>query len=59
MYVVNCRLHRGAQTFTFPIHLSESILPEAVIYGTFVPVVVYFGVKHLLVQPFLKKQKER
>ncbi|KAI0207079.1 DnaJ-like protein subfamily C member 11 [Lamellibrachia satsuma] len=53
------RLNRGSQTYIFPIHLSETIVPSAVFYGTVVPIGVYFAVKILLVNPFMKGQKER
>ncbi|KAK2188148.1 hypothetical protein NP493_143g03009 [Ridgeia piscesae] len=53
------RLNRGTQTYIFPIHLSETIVPSAVFYGTVVPIGVYFAVKILLVNPFIKGQQER
>ena len=52
-------MYRGSQTFLFPIHLSESISPSAIIYGTLVPIAIYFVVKKLIVDPFLKQQKEQ
>ncbi|ELT99888.1 hypothetical protein CAPTEDRAFT_177367 [Capitella teleta] len=56
--LLKIRLHRGSQTFLFPIHLSEEIVPQAVFYGTVVPVLLYFGVKVLVVRPFLKDKQE-
>lgn len=53
------RLNRGSQTFTFPIRLSESILPSAVFYGTFLPIVTYFLVKKLVVDPYISQQKAK
>ncbi|XP_025083076.1 dnaJ homolog subfamily C member 11-like isoform X2 [Pomacea canaliculata] len=53
------RLHRGSQTFLFPIHLSETISPSAILYGTFVPIAAFFLIKKLIVEPFLKQQKEQ
>ena len=43
----------------FPIALSEEIVPSAVFYGTVAPVVIYFIVKNLIVNPFLNEQKEK
>ncbi|XP_013405783.1 dnaJ homolog subfamily C member 11-like [Lingula anatina] len=52
------RLHRGNQDFHFPIQLSDEILPKAIFYGTVVPLVTYFVVKKLIVDPFVQKEKE-
>ncbi|XP_076451687.1 dnaJ homolog subfamily C member 11-like isoform X3 [Babylonia areolata] len=53
------RVYRGSQTFLFPIHLSESVSPSAIVYGTLIPVATYFIIKKLIVDPFLKQQKEQ
>lgn len=53
------RVNRGNQTFGFPIHLAESIAPNAVFYGTFIPIATYFAIKKLVVEPFLRRQKEK
>jgi DnaJ family protein C protein 11 len=53
------RVYRGSQTFLFPIHLSENISPSAILYGTFVPMAAYFVIKKLIVDPFLKQQREQ
>ncbi|KAL8587316.1 hypothetical protein ACOMHN_045563 [Nucella lapillus] len=53
------RVYRGSQTFLFPIHLSENLSPSAIMYGTVVPVAAYFIIKKLIVDPFLKQQKEQ
>ncbi|KAK7481415.1 hypothetical protein BaRGS_00027371 [Batillaria attramentaria] len=53
------KVYRGSQTFLFPIHLSESICPTAIVYGTAIPIAAYFVVKKLIVDPFLKQQKEQ
>lgn len=58
LLVINFRLLRGQQTFVFPIKLSEEIMPEVVFYGTFIPAVVYFAVRKLIVTPYLKEQEE-
>ncbi|KAL5013903.1 hypothetical protein ScPMuIL_008173 [Solemya velum] len=56
---VRVRMHRGQQTFVFPIHLSEQILPSAIFYGTVIPMLTFFTVKKLIVDPFIQEQKKR
>ncbi|XP_061197810.1 dnaJ homolog subfamily C member 11-like [Saccostrea echinata] len=51
------RLHRGQQSYVFPILLSEQLLPTSIFYGTFIPTLAYFAVKKLIIDPFIK-QKE-
>ncbi|GLH14443.1 DnaJ homolog shv [Gryllus bimaculatus] len=53
------KLVRSNQTYSFPIHLSEEIVPSPVFYATAVPIVVYGVVKRLVIDPILKDQKER
>ena len=53
------RLTRANQVYSFPIALSEEIHPAAIFYGTVVPVFVFWVVKVLIVNPFLKIEKER
>ena len=52
------RLTRASQVYSFPINLSEEINHAAIFYGTVVPVTVYWVVKTLIVNPFLKMEKE-
>jgi len=53
------KLTRANQVYSFPIALSEEIHPAAIFYGTVVPVFVFWVVKVLIVNPFLKIEKER
>ncbi|XP_074654663.1 dnaJ homolog subfamily C member 11-like [Tubulanus polymorphus] len=57
--LLKIKLHRGNQTYNFPIHLSESMNPTAIFYGTLVPLVAFIVVKNLLIKPFLEQQRER
>ncbi|KAF5290925.1 hypothetical protein FQA39_LY14531 [Lamprigera yunnana] len=50
------KLTRGNQTYSFPIHLCEEVIPSAVFYATVVPFVVYIFVKKGIVEPFHKEQ---
>ncbi|XP_033100299.1 dnaJ homolog subfamily C member 11-like [Anneissia japonica] len=52
------RLSRANQTFVFPIHLSQEMAPNAIFYGTVVPIAVYWLVKVIIVNPFMIKMKE-
>ncbi|XP_038061673.1 dnaJ homolog subfamily C member 11-like [Patiria miniata] len=51
------RLARGNQTFLFPIHLSHELSPQALFYGTVAPLLAYWFIKVLVVDPFLNKRK--
>ncbi|CAH1183672.1 unnamed protein product [Phaedon cochleariae] len=53
------RLTRASQTYSFPIHLCEEIMPAPVFYATVVPLVVYVVVKKGFVEPFLKEEKSK
>lgn len=54
---LNLQINRGRQTFMLPVHLSSEILPSAIFYGTVTPVVVYYVVKRLVIDPY-KRDKE-
>ena len=53
------RLVRGKHTIMMPVALSQDIVPSAVFYGTVTPMLVYFTVKKLIVDPFISDQKEK
>ncbi|XP_031556851.1 dnaJ homolog subfamily C member 11-like [Actinia tenebrosa] len=53
------KLTRATQVYNFPISLSEELSPAAIFYGTFIPLTAYWVVKILIVNPFLKQEKER
>lgn len=52
-------LYRGQHTISVPIALSTEILPSSLTYATFLPVVVYYVTKKLVVEPFLNDQKDK
>lgn len=58
-FVFICRLNRASQTYFFPIHLTDQLLPSAVFYATVGPLVVYFAMHRLVIKPYLRAQKER
>ncbi|PNJ48071.1 DNAJC11 isoform 1 [Pongo abelii] len=53
------KLNRASQTYFFPIHLTDQLLPSAVFYATMGPLVVYFAMHRLIIKPYLRAQKEK
>jgi DnaJ homolog subfamily C member 11 len=49
---------RGPQTFIAPIHLSHEILPSAIFYGTIAPLALFYVVKKLIIDPYVKEKEE-
>ncbi|KXJ21318.1 dnaJ homolog subfamily C member 11 [Exaiptasia diaphana] len=57
--LLKIKLIRSTQVYSFRISLSEEISPSAMLYGTVVPLILYWAVKVLVVSPFLKQEKEK
>ncbi|XP_062822960.1 dnaJ homolog subfamily C member 11 [Anolis carolinensis] len=53
------KLNRASQTYFFPIHLTDQLLPSAVFYATAGPLVIYFAMHRLIIRPYLRAQKEK
>nr|CAD7431486.1 unnamed protein product [Timema monikensis] len=53
------KLSRANQTYNFPIHLCEEVLPSPVFYATVTPVIVWAVLKRLVIDPMVREQKER
>ncbi|XP_043912369.1 dnaJ homolog subfamily C member 11 isoform X1 [Protopterus annectens] len=53
------KLNRASQTYFFPVHLTDQLLPSAVFYATIGPLVVYFAINRLIIKPYLRAQKEK
>ncbi|XP_078235262.1 dnaJ homolog subfamily C member 11 isoform X2 [Pogona vitticeps] len=53
------RLNRASQTYSFPIHLTDQLLPSAIFYATAGPLVIYFAMNRLIIRPYLQAQKEK
>ncbi|XP_040591036.1 dnaJ homolog subfamily C member 11 isoform X2 [Mesocricetus auratus] len=53
------KLNRASQTYFFPIHLTDQLLPSAVFYATVGPLVVYLAMHRLIIKPYLRAQKEK
>ncbi|KAF7460331.1 dnaJ subfamily C member 11 [Marmota monax] len=53
------KLNRASQTYFFPVHLTDQLLPSAVFYATVGPLVIYFAMHRLIIKPYLRAQKEK
>ncbi|XP_058838201.1 dnaJ homolog subfamily C member 11 [Topomyia yanbarensis] len=53
------KIIRSTQTYLFPIHLSEEIIPAAVFYATITPLVTYFVLKKVIIDPMNLAAKQR
>ncbi|XP_039278518.1 dnaJ homolog subfamily C member 11 isoform X2 [Nilaparvata lugens] len=53
------KLVRASQTYFFPIHVCEEIVPSHVFYATVTPLFVYVMVKRLVVDPMMAEQHKR
>ncbi|XP_028261302.1 dnaJ homolog subfamily C member 11-like [Parambassis ranga] len=53
------KLARASQTYLFPIHLTDQLLPSAVFYATAGPLLVYMVVHRLIIIPYTQAQKEQ
>ncbi|XP_074109454.1 dnaJ homolog subfamily C member 11 [Cotesia typhae] len=53
------KLIRATQTYVFPIHLCEEVLPSPIFYATVAPLITWTIVKKIIVEPMMKEQKDR
>uniref|UniRef100_UPI0037E86314 dnaJ homolog subfamily C member 11-like n=1 Tax=Semicossyphus pulcher TaxID=241346 RepID=UPI0037E86314 len=52
------KLARASQTYLFPVHLTDQLLPSAVFYATVGPLLIYMAVHRLVIIPYTRAQKE-
>uniref|UniRef100_A0A8D0AE10 DnaJ homolog subfamily C member 11 n=1 Tax=Sander lucioperca TaxID=283035 RepID=A0A8D0AE10_SANLU len=52
------KLNRASQTYFFPIHLTDQILPSAVFYATVGPLVFYLAIQQLIIRPYMQSLSE-
>ncbi|CAF0729051.1 unnamed protein product [Didymodactylos carnosus] len=57
--LLRLKFSRGSQSFTFPLQLSQEIIPSSVFYATVLPVIAYLALDRLIIRPFSKSQQER
>ncbi|XP_029358377.1 dnaJ homolog subfamily C member 11-like [Echeneis naucrates] len=53
------KLARASQTYLFPVHLTDQLLPSAVFYATVGPLLVYMAVHRLIIIPYTRAQKQQ
>lgn len=53
------KLNRASQTYFFPIHLTDQLLPSAIFYATVGPLVFYLVMQRLVIRPYVRAQKEQ
>uniref|UniRef100_A0A6M2DIU2 Putative molecular chaperone dnaj superfamily n=1 Tax=Xenopsylla cheopis TaxID=163159 RepID=A0A6M2DIU2_XENCH len=53
------KLVRASQTYLFPIHLCEEVIPSPIFYGTVVPLLGWMLLKRFIVEPMQQEQKDR
>ncbi|KAG7494126.1 hypothetical protein JOB18_023722 [Solea senegalensis] len=53
------KLARANQTYLFPVHLTDQLLPSAVFYATAGPLLVYVAVHRLIIIPYSQAQKKQ
>ncbi|KAK2862350.1 hypothetical protein Q5P01_001883 [Channa striata] len=53
------KLARASQTYLFPIHLTDQLLPSAVFYATVGPLLAYMAIHRLIIIPYTQAQKEQ
>ena len=46
------RLARASQTYLFPVHLTDQLLPSAAFYATVGPLLLYMVVHRLVIIPY-------
>lgn len=51
------KIVRSNQSYIFPIHLSEEIVPAAIFYATVTPVLMWFFIKNSILDPMRLEQK--
>ncbi|XP_040014473.1 dnaJ homolog subfamily C member 11-like [Xiphias gladius] len=53
------KLARASQTYLFPVHLTDQLLPSAVFYATVGPLLVYMAIHRLIIIPYTQAQKQQ
>ena len=57
--VLKIRLNRASQTYNFPIHLSDEILFQPLFYGTVTPMIAWYVLKKLILEPWEAKESKK
>lgn len=57
--ILKIKFTRANQTYLFPIHLCDDILPSPIFYATVTPLITYFIIRKLVVDPYVREREER
>ncbi|EDW72317.1 uncharacterized protein Dwil_GK20781 [Drosophila willistoni] len=55
--ILKFKIVRSNQSYVFPIHLSEEIVPAAVFYASITPVIAWFFIKKSIMEPMEAERK--
>ncbi|XP_023162499.1 dnaJ homolog subfamily C member 11 [Drosophila hydei] len=55
--ILKLKIIRSNQSYVFPIHLSDEIVPAAVFYATVTPIIAWFFVKKTIMDPMEADRK--
>eukprot|EP00123_Amoebidium_parasiticum_P005462 comp16651_c0_seq1/m.14849 comp16651_c0_seq1/g.14849 ORF comp16651_c0_seq1/g.14849 comp16651_c0_seq1/m.14849 type:complete len:554 (-) comp16651_c0_seq1:203-1864(-) len=57
--VVKVKFSRANQTFLFPIQIAETATSSPVLWGSFVPIGIFWAVTNLIIEPYRKMEQKR
>lgn len=57
--ILKLKLIRSSQSYIFPIQLSEDIIPGAVFYASVTPLIAWFVLKKVIIEPMNAEQRKR
>lgn len=53
------RVVRSSQSFIFPIHLAEELIPSAIFYATVTPIIGWLLIKQTIIDPMRAERKRK
>ena len=53
------KFNRASQTYTFPVHLADEVLMQPIFYGTVAPLLTWFTIQKLVIDPYTHRKKEK
>jgi len=57
--ILKIKITRSTQSFIFPIHLSEEIVPAAIFYASVTPLLVWLLVRKSIIEPMNESEKQK
>ncbi|KAG4070024.1 hypothetical protein HA402_013684 [Bradysia odoriphaga] len=57
--ILKIKVIRSTQSFIFPIHLSEEVVPAAVFYASVTPLLVWLLVRKSIIEPMNESEKQK